>query len=109
MSGLLCEWWESGQAPPPPGPHEHGTLPPLCYSFCYISCTETVRLGLVFVRNASVRDVLCSADICGYMQKSGMGWIPDMTIERHEIESRDATEIADDLKQAYDRYCSSGD
>lgn len=30
-------------------------------------------------------------------------------LERHEIESRDATEIADDLKQAYDRYCSSGD
>jgi putative YphP/YqiW family bacilliredoxin len=30
-------------------------------------------------------------------------------LERHEIEGRDATEIADDLKQAYDRYCSSGD
>ena len=26
-------------------------------------------------------------------------------LERHEIEGRDATEIADDLKQAYDRYC----
>jgi len=30
-------------------------------------------------------------------------------LERHEIESRDATEIADDLKQAYDRYCRSAD
>ncbi|MGW8282275.1 MAG: BrxA/BrxB family bacilliredoxin, partial [Gemmatimonadota bacterium] len=26
-------------------------------------------------------------------------------LERHQIEGRDATEIADDLKQAYDRYC----
>ena len=26
-------------------------------------------------------------------------------LERHEIEGRDATEIANDLKQAYDRYC----
>ncbi len=30
-------------------------------------------------------------------------------LERHEIEGRDATEIADDLKQAYDRYCRSDD
>jgi putative YphP/YqiW family bacilliredoxin len=30
-------------------------------------------------------------------------------LERHEIEGRDATEIADDLKQAYDRYCRSED
>lgn len=30
-------------------------------------------------------------------------------LERHQIEGRDATEIADDLKQAYDRYCSSDD
>jgi len=30
-------------------------------------------------------------------------------LERHEIEGRDATEIADDLKQAYDRYCRSAD
>ena len=30
-------------------------------------------------------------------------------LERHEIEGRDATEIAEDLKQAYDRYCRSGD
>ena len=28
-------------------------------------------------------------------------------LERHEIEGRDATEIAEDLKQAYDRYCGS--
>ena len=28
-------------------------------------------------------------------------------LERHEIESRDATEIADDLTAAYDRYCAS--
>ncbi len=26
-------------------------------------------------------------------------------LERHQIEGRDATEIADDLKHAYDRYC----
>lgn len=26
-------------------------------------------------------------------------------LERHQIEGRDATEIAEDLKQAYDRYC----
>ena len=30
-------------------------------------------------------------------------------LERHQIEGRDATEIADDLKQAYDRYCRSDD
>ena len=30
-------------------------------------------------------------------------------LERHEIEGRDATEIAKDLKQAYDRYCRSED
>ena len=30
-------------------------------------------------------------------------------LERHEIEGRDATEIANDLKQAYDRYCRSED
>jgi len=30
-------------------------------------------------------------------------------LERHEIEGRDATEIAEDLKQAYDRYCRSVD
>ena len=30
-------------------------------------------------------------------------------LERHEIEGRDATEIAIDLKQAYDRYCRSED
>lgn len=30
-------------------------------------------------------------------------------LERHEIEGRDAAEIADDLKQAYDRYCRSDD
>jgi len=30
-------------------------------------------------------------------------------LERHEIEGRDAMEIADDLKQAYDRYCRSDD
>lgn len=30
-------------------------------------------------------------------------------LERHEIEGRDATEIASDLKQAYDRYCRSED
>jgi putative YphP/YqiW family bacilliredoxin len=30
-------------------------------------------------------------------------------LERHEIEGRDATEIAEDLKQAYDRYCGSDD
>lgn len=30
-------------------------------------------------------------------------------LERHEIEGRDATEIADDLRQAYDRYCGSND
>lgn len=30
-------------------------------------------------------------------------------LERHEIEGRDATEIARDLRQAYDRYCSQGD
>lgn len=30
-------------------------------------------------------------------------------LERHEIEGRDASEIADDLKQAYDRYCRSDD
>jgi putative YphP/YqiW family bacilliredoxin len=30
-------------------------------------------------------------------------------LERHEIEGRDATEIAEDLKQAYDRYCRSAD
>jgi len=30
-------------------------------------------------------------------------------LERHEIEGRDAMEIADDLKQAYDRYCGSDD
>ena len=30
-------------------------------------------------------------------------------LERHQIEGRDAMEIADDLKQAYDRYCGSDD
>lgn len=30
-------------------------------------------------------------------------------LERHEIEGRDATEIAQDLRKAYDRYCSNGD
>ncbi len=30
-------------------------------------------------------------------------------LERHQIEGRDAMEIADDLKQAYDRYCSLDD
>ncbi len=30
-------------------------------------------------------------------------------LERHQIEGRDAMEIADDLKQAYDRYCRSDD
>jgi putative YphP/YqiW family bacilliredoxin len=30
-------------------------------------------------------------------------------LERHQIEGRDATEIAEDLRQAYDRYCSNGD
>ena len=30
-------------------------------------------------------------------------------LERHEIEGRDATEIANELKQAYDRYCRSED
>ena len=30
-------------------------------------------------------------------------------LERHEIEGRDATEIASDLKQAYDKYCRSED
>jgi putative YphP/YqiW family bacilliredoxin len=30
-------------------------------------------------------------------------------LERHEIEGRDAREIANDLKQAYDRYCQSED
>jgi len=29
-------------------------------------------------------------------------------LERHEIEGRDATEIAQDLRKAYDRYCSNG-
>jgi putative YphP/YqiW family bacilliredoxin len=29
-------------------------------------------------------------------------------LERHEIEGRDATEIAEDLRQAYDRYCANG-
>ncbi len=29
-------------------------------------------------------------------------------LERHEIEGRDATEIAGDLKEAYDRYCPRG-
>jgi putative YphP/YqiW family bacilliredoxin len=27
-------------------------------------------------------------------------------LERHQIEGRDALEIADDLKQAYDRFCA---
>jgi putative YphP/YqiW family bacilliredoxin len=27
-------------------------------------------------------------------------------LERHQIEGRDATEIAEDLKKAYDRYCN---
>jgi putative YphP/YqiW family bacilliredoxin len=30
-------------------------------------------------------------------------------LERHQIEGRDATEIAEDLRRAYDRYCSNGD
>ena len=30
-------------------------------------------------------------------------------LERHQIEGRDATEIAEDLKQAYDRFCRSND
>jgi putative YphP/YqiW family bacilliredoxin len=30
-------------------------------------------------------------------------------LERHQIEGRDATEIAEDLRRAYDRYCSTGD
>lgn len=30
-------------------------------------------------------------------------------LERHEIEGRNAMEIASDLKQAYDRYCGSND
>ena len=30
-------------------------------------------------------------------------------LERHQIEGRDATEIAEDLRQAYDRYCSNAD
>ena len=29
-------------------------------------------------------------------------------LERHQIEGRDASEIADDLKSAYDRFCQSG-
>lgn len=29
-------------------------------------------------------------------------------LERHEIEGRDATEIANDLKRAYDRFCATG-
>jgi putative YphP/YqiW family bacilliredoxin len=29
-------------------------------------------------------------------------------LERHQIEGRDAVEIAADLKQAYDRFCRSG-
>jgi putative YphP/YqiW family bacilliredoxin len=29
-------------------------------------------------------------------------------LERHQIEGRDATEIAVDLREAYDRYCASG-
>lgn len=29
-------------------------------------------------------------------------------LERHQIEGRDAYEIADDLKQAYDRFCVPG-
>ena len=29
-------------------------------------------------------------------------------LERHQIEGRDATEIAEDLRRAYDRYCSNG-
>ncbi|MCL7967744.1 MAG: BrxA/BrxB family bacilliredoxin [marine benthic group bacterium] len=30
-------------------------------------------------------------------------------LERHQIEGRDATEIAVDLKKAYDEYCPRGD
>jgi len=30
-------------------------------------------------------------------------------LERHQIEGRDAIEIADDLRQAYGRYCSNAD
>jgi putative YphP/YqiW family bacilliredoxin len=29
-------------------------------------------------------------------------------LERHQIEGRDATEIAEDLRKAYDRYCAAG-
>jgi putative YphP/YqiW family bacilliredoxin len=29
-------------------------------------------------------------------------------LERHQIEGRDATEIAEDLRKAYDRYCAGG-
>ncbi len=30
-------------------------------------------------------------------------------LERHQIEGRDATEIAADLRKAYDRYCAGAD
>ena len=30
-------------------------------------------------------------------------------LERHQIEGRDAFEIAEDLKQAYDRHCAAAD
>jgi len=29
-------------------------------------------------------------------------------LERHQIEGRDATEIAEDLRRAYDRFCGAG-
>jgi hypothetical protein len=81
----------------------------MCYSFCYSFYLETVCIRVICVRNLSVRRHRGDADVCGYARKCGIARYSSLTLERHEIEGRDAMEIADDLKQAYDRYCGSDD